>query len=316
MTATGGSPSSSTLEKPVVYYNSIGDFDVTLTVQNSLGSDSVVKTAIIHVFNPPTSALPLLEDFESGTFPPTDWQIVDFDGSITWQEASVGGFGTSAHAAVVPNFNNSLNGQKDLLISPAFDLSSLTNPYLKFDVAYARIPSRPDSLAIYYTSNCGILKTYIYKKTALTLATAGILTSNFVPNAVQWRIDSVMLPSISGDVQIGFESTNGYGNNLYVDNINIYNNVVAVNELYSNINVTVMPNPASGYVKFYLSGITSSALLHVEILNSGGDIVSAKNKIENGETTISLEKMPGGLYIYNIRNKDGAIIKAGKIIHL
>ena len=41
-----------------------------------------------------------------------------------------------------------------------------------------------------------------------------------------------------------------------------------------------------------------------------------ENKIENSETTISLEKMPGGLYIYNIRNKDGAIIKAGKIIHL
>ncbi len=48
-TFQGGSPSSSTQENPTITYNSPGDYPVTLSVSNSVGSDSKTKTSYIHV---------------------------------------------------------------------------------------------------------------------------------------------------------------------------------------------------------------------------------------------------------------------------
>lgn len=316
-TFPGGNPSTSTLRNPVIYYNTIGDYDVTLTVQNSVGVDSVVKNSFIHVFTPNAVSLPLTEGFESGIYPPADWRIIDNDGVITWQESTVGGFGNSVHSAYVPNFNNSLSGKKDILLSPVVDLSQLPNPYLKFDVAYARIPNRPDSLGVYYTMDCGINKTYLYKKTGFALATGGNSVTNFVPTAVQWRTDSVMLPFIAGDVQIGFENTNGYGNNVYIDNINIYDLVVGVNELDNAFEVLVSPNPAQDYVEFIINGkVVNKGAMSIEVFDSDGRIVKEMKEIDETETRILINDLRSGLYIYNITNKDGLVLKAGKFVHL
>jgi PKD repeat protein len=46
---TGGEPSYSNLQNPVVIYNSPGIFDVSLTVSNSSGSDNIVKQGYITV---------------------------------------------------------------------------------------------------------------------------------------------------------------------------------------------------------------------------------------------------------------------------
>ena len=313
----GGNPATSNLRDPVVYYNGIGDFDVTLIVYNSFGVDSTISTSYIHVDNPSTASLPLVEDFESGTFPPSGWSIIDPDGVITWEETTAGGFGNSAHSTSVHNFGNSLNGKKDWLFTPQIDLSQLANPYLKFDVAYARLPNRPDSLAVFYTSDCGVTKNYIYKKTGLALATGGIIVSNFIPTALQWRTDSVLLPSSAGNVQIGFENTNGYGNNLYIDNVNIYNSVVGINELGNNYEVIVAPNPATDHVKFNVKGAgTKNGQLFIEIYNCNSQQIAVEQKLNDGDTDISLEKVTPGLYIYHLVTNDGLVVKAGKIIHL
>ena len=52
----GGSPSSSTLANPTVVYNTSGSFDVTLTVSNSLGSDTETSTNYVTVADLPTAA--------------------------------------------------------------------------------------------------------------------------------------------------------------------------------------------------------------------------------------------------------------------
>lgn len=310
----GGNPSSSNLRNPVVYYNATGDYDVTLTVQNSFGSDSITKNLYIHVSNPATSVLPLTEDFEAGTFPPAGWSIIDPDQAVTWQEANVGGFGNSSHSAFVQNFSHPLQGHKDYLMSPLVEPSVLTAPYLKFDVAYARIPNRPDSLAVFFTPDCGITKTYIYKKTGLQLTTAAVVNTSFTPSPTQWRSDSILLPAISGNVQFGFESTNGYGNNVYIDNINLYNGPSAVGENYLNVGVELMPNPASSFIKFKISSPLKE-IYTIELYNNSGIPVLIQ-KVTLNETTLQLNSLPSGMYIYNLRNENGVILRAGKIVHI
>ncbi|MEO8146596.1 MAG: PKD domain-containing protein [Bacteroidia bacterium] len=47
----GGTPSSSIIQNPTVFYNVIGDYTVSLTVSNSFGADSITKITYIHVVN-------------------------------------------------------------------------------------------------------------------------------------------------------------------------------------------------------------------------------------------------------------------------
>lgn len=52
----GGSPSSSTQANPIVFYNTPGSYSVILTVSNSIGSDSEVKSGYVTVRSGPTTA--------------------------------------------------------------------------------------------------------------------------------------------------------------------------------------------------------------------------------------------------------------------
>ena len=49
----GGTPSSSTDQNPTVVYNSMGTFDVTLSVTNNFGSDQITQTGFINVNDVP-----------------------------------------------------------------------------------------------------------------------------------------------------------------------------------------------------------------------------------------------------------------------
>ncbi len=53
-TFEGGIPASSTLQNPIVLYNTPGDFDVTLEVSNGTGSNTLVKPNYIHVTGEPS----------------------------------------------------------------------------------------------------------------------------------------------------------------------------------------------------------------------------------------------------------------------
>ncbi len=303
----GGNPSSSTQQNPSVAYSAAGNYDVQLIVQNPAGSDTLLRTLYIDVSSPLSATLPLIEGFENAQFPPAFWSITDPDGIITWQQAAVGAFGNSAKCAEVPNFGQSLSGQKDWLLTPVIDLSQLSVPALKFDRAYARIPARLDSLRIFYTGDCGVTRTYVYSKAGSALANAGVLTTAFTPTASQWISDSVALPSSAGMVQIGFENRNGYGNNLYIDNINIYNNVVGLSENTEQVAVSFSPNPAGDNVTFTVNSNNSSAFpFHLKIRDAIGRIMSTHTFETNGNIGINTSKWQSGFYLIEGLSSKGA----------
>ena len=92
---TGGTPATSTSQNPLITYNSAGTYAVTLTATNSLGSDAETKTAYIVVANPTPVALPLVEGFQSPTFPPTGWSLTS-NSTFNWERTTAaGGFGLS-----------------------------------------------------------------------------------------------------------------------------------------------------------------------------------------------------------------------------
>lgn len=235
ITYVGGT--SATSQHPQVQFGAVGPYTVTLTATNGLGSDPEVKTAYIA----PTTAgtLPFLENFEAVTFPPTGWTRVSADGAgVAWntdgihqfeRRAAAGNAGSTAGSAAVNNFNyNTDTTQVDNLISRAISLAGSTAPRMTFKRAYKSYGTVPwlDELRVYISSDCGATwGSAVYYKKGNTLATSGILTTTFTPSiAADWDIDTVDLTAYVGqNIKVKFEVSNKYGNNIYLDDINIIN---------------------------------------------------------------------------------------------
>ena len=222
-TFTGGTPATSTVQNPTVTYNTPGTYAVTLVATNANGSDTETKTAYITVSSP--VSLPLVEGFENAAFPPSGWFVVDVNANGTWaRTTAAGGFGTSTASALFDNFNIDEAGSRDRLESPKYDFNGYSAATMTFDVAYARYNATySDTLEVLVSTDCGVTFTQVYIKGGTTLSTRTDLTTAFVPTSTQWRTESVNMTPYVGNpnVMIVFKNRGRYGNNIYLDNINI-----------------------------------------------------------------------------------------------
>lgn len=157
------------------------------------------------------------------------WDIVNPDNSVTWQAISRSVDGVQQALFYVNSFNYNGSGELDYLISPRFDLTGIPRPQLSFNMAYAPYnnPVLQESLLVAISTDCGNtfdLLTAPYNKTEESLATQPATLSEFIPNASgQFRKEVINLSPYAGnpDVRIAFVSINGFGNNLYIKDIEV-----------------------------------------------------------------------------------------------
>lgn len=200
------------------------------TTNDSKSSTFTVTTA------PVGQALPFTERFDAVTFPPTGWVKLTANTTNTvntWTRlANTTGIPvvpTTTACAKMDNFSGTIDvtGQLDALRTPALNLSG-TNSSLRvvFDRSYRMYSAASaDSLNIYISTDCGGSWVRLYTKGGTQLSTvAGNLTTAYTPTSnAQWVRDSVSLSPYVGQssVYLKFESRSGWGNNLYLDNINV-----------------------------------------------------------------------------------------------
>ncbi len=167
------------------------------------------------------TTFPIVETFESTTFPPTCWTRIAGSGNWT-RSASAGGYGNSTASAYV-NFYGISGTDPMHLISLEFDASGIVNPQLLFDYAYATYGAEyVDKLEIFYSTDGGT--TFELLETMLggvsgTLNTGGVVSGSFIPNASQWETKMLFLPA--GTNFVRFTATSAWGNNLYIDNVTV-----------------------------------------------------------------------------------------------
>lgn len=171
---------------------------------------------------------PIVEGFESTTFPPVNWRIINPNsGSVTWAR-NTAGKKSGVASAFMDFYNYSSNLHEDFLLSSILDVNSADSVILSFERAYkpySTSASFADGLAVVVSTDCGATFTEVWRREGTALATtAGTTTSGYVPAAADWlntRLDLKPFIGSATSVTIGFKSINRFGNNLYLDDINI-----------------------------------------------------------------------------------------------
>lgn len=248
-------------------------------------------------------AAPILEDFELGNFPPDNWTIDNKGSANTWEGGQASAYNYGFYSAVINNMNYTSNpkGTRDALITDDYDVSQIGMPNLKFDMAYCRVNvNRYDSLAVYYSFDCGMQWNLIYKDGGTAIATAPDQTSFFIPEDTQWRSINLPLPATVGQnkVRFKFENISNWGNALYLDNINIYGTPLSsIKNASEKIEATVYPNPASDVA--YISLPTVHPFSKLEVFNTMGQRVSSQN-ITQRVVELNTQAFPNGTYFIRL----------------
>lgn len=234
----GGNPSTSSEQNPVVSYPSVGFYNVTLTVSNEFGNNSLSETGFVEVS---TNGIDVVyeQNFESGSLAEMGFTIENPDGANGWGLSQVSGSVNGSIAASINLFNYTATGQRDRLILPALDFSNHANIELDFQHAHRRRAQQfRDSLIVYVSTNNGLNWDRIFAAAESgqgNFATGSILGQNFVPtNGNDWCFGGEIgsgcftldLSEYDGqsNVLIRFETYNDNGNNIYLDNIVITGN--------------------------------------------------------------------------------------------
>lgn len=305
-------------------------FDFTVYTKQPNGLDDQIKnndTATAHfTVSDPVSG-PVKESFEQISFPPVNWSVAASNSQYTWERNTMASTNGSASAWMRNRVYNS-NAASDELYSPVILLNHVDSVFLLFDVAHVTAQYAgstgvlPDTLEVLITPDCGKTFSSVYKKWGLALQTvsdpnAGASyavtdTIGFVPGGKnQWRTDSVNLTprtGTSGSFQVVFRNINHYGNNTYLDNINIRPLSLPVKLKQQGYLVT--PNPTEGrvYVQHYLPPTNLKAM---QVISSNGQVVWRQQYNGNALSNIpvDLTHFAGGIYTFRLVYSDKVIVQ-------
>ena len=290
----GGTPSSSTDQHPVVSYSVPGSYDVTLTVTDTFGTSTQTLTNFITVLNN-VEMTPLVEDFSLGFDP--DWVLRNANNTYNWGLISVvnGPDCVPTQCATVNHFDiNSVPDEGELL-TPKIDLSGLGSAELTYDYAYAEYASNySDGFRVDISTDCGATWDMLYEEHGDSLATVPDQTNWWEPtHCNDWENNVLDISAyIGNEVMIRFVAINVWGNNFYLDNINI-DGTVDVNEP-AELAANLYPNPSNGTFTVVLSETNAV----INIFSMDGKLVS-QHTSNNGRLTIDSD-LSQGVYLVRI----------------
>ena len=320
-TFDGGTPASSTAQNPSVTYNTPGVYAVTLVATDGGSNDTETKTGYIHVV-PDAVTIPLLEGFESySTLAGVqEWGVINPTGNGFELTTSTGL--NSSKSARLMNFGQTA-GDVDELVSSPVDLSGVSQVTLSFRYAHKRRNTNDDDkLRVLVSNTCG--DSWAIRKTLLLASTSAFQGSTFTP-ATESDWTTVHVPNITSSYLVDnfrykFTFEGGGGNNLFIDNINIYegpssDDIVTgssgIAELTSINGLSVYPNPVDSELSVDFSLQTAQEVV-LTVQDVSGK-VAQRNVINANEGSnlvlMNTQELSSGIYFIEVKTGGARQVK-------
>lgn len=312
-TGTLASGATTTVNIPAITASS-GGHTLKVEVSNVNGSSDAnignnTVTAPFNIFTT-SSPAPVVQDFESTTFPPSGWVNNNQGTPNGWsRRTSITGHAGSTSAVRAYFFNMPAN-EADELYLPQTDLSgnATDTVTLSFWVAYRQYATGDaDKIEVLASSDCGASWTTAFSKSGATLSTVAPATTSFAPTAAsQWRQEIVDLSAFANqaNVMIKFVATSDYGNNGFIDDVNLTKNgSVVISNMEEVLSSEMLgqnyPNPAGSLTYIPLSGITEGMNLLITDI-TGRTVLSKKLIAGQSQVEVETSVLNNGVYVYQL----------------
>ena len=271
------------------------------------------------------STLPFLENFNNGTFPPSGWEISNPDLQTTWTDTlALGTLSTNNLAAYINfyNYDNIRGAEQDVLFSSNYDFSKTTFATLQFNLSYIQYlysdkTKSNDGLAVLISTDCG--NTYndvLFEKYGSDLATSQADSTEWSPKGLSdWRAEQIDLGSYIGkpNVSFAFVGVNDYGNNLYLDDVQVLLVTGTEIPIENPSIINIFPNPSNGDFNISID-LKLSQNVEIQINDALGKNVysqSLKNINNYNLNCRGISLMPG-MYFVTVKGKN--FQKIGKVV--
>ena len=192
---------------------------------------------------------PYNEGFENSGNMPNCWHQEYVTGSVNWTFQAGGDSHGNVNNAHSGNYNAFLFDESTIfnttrLVSPIFDLSSLTNPYISFWYAQQAWGNGQDRLNVYYRTSASD------EWQELT---------QYYGSVAVWTMDSIALPNPSATYQIAFSGIVNYGYGVLLDDITIAEGYVAPEpcDVPTNLHTTDIQNESISVAWDAHAGVSS-----------------------------------------------------------
>jgi hypothetical protein len=159
-----------------------------------------------------------------------------------------------------------------------------------------------DTLEVLVSTDCGVTYTSIYYKGGNDLQTTPDSTDQyFIPDPSEWRNELVPLNAYASDslVQFVFRNINQFGNNMYLDNINL-TSATGLVQTESMEQIALYPNPATGQCTVDL-GSLAPGMASIYMYDVMGKTVLTRDRVRTGhQVTLDLKNISQGMYFIKV----------------
>ncbi|RTY96005.1 T9SS type A sorting domain-containing protein [Flavobacterium sp. GT3R68] len=316
------SPSgSATINLPqITTARGVYTLDVTTTIVNDAYADNNHVAAIFYVNDAGTPAV--VNTFTA----PADNLLTYIEGSTTsqWQRGirTGGVLATGTNNVYTTNFTgNYPDGIKSYLVSQCYNLTTVTNPTIRFKMAFDLEPNW-DIVYVEYSTNfgqnwnvLGAQGTNWYNSNRTPLTTGA--DCNNCPGA-QWTATNTTLQeyfyplnALAGETNVIFrivfhsdESANQLG--VVVDDF-IIDGTLA-NEQFELNNIAIYPNPSKGIFNIAMGTITPKT---IEVFDLTGKIIFSRTDFQDNasDIKIDLSAVSSGIYFVKIASENQSVAR-------
>jgi hypothetical protein len=208
---------------------------------------------------------------------------------------------TAGKAMRAENYYIERPGDEAYLISPRVSLAGIINPSLSYYYAYTGYDGYSDSLRVEISNNCGASWNTLFFEGGDGLLSTTQSNDYFAPtNCNQWLQKLHNLDNYIGDtVMFRFVCVNDYGNNLFLDNINITGQPSSVDSKPVEL-TSIFPNPSAG--DFFIN--TNEKDIKLTVFSATGQQVYS-NRYAQGTHKFNLD-VAAGMYFARIETPKGS----------
>jgi PKD repeat protein len=287
-------------KNPVHSYAEPGVYNVSLTVSNGAQNLSATETAFVRVLTNAMLSSPLEEGFEGDW--PGNWITNNINGDETW-EITPNAFYSGSKALRLRNFSIA-EGNTDEFYTATIDLSGAEAAFISYKWAWAnRTTETDDRLRISASYDCGLTWSQRKLHKGFTnLPTTDPTNTFFVPASIDdWDEEEIQLINddwFTDRFRVKFEFTSYGGNNLYLDDINIYGQFpTGVREATPLFYYNVYPNPSDENMTLDVFQ-QGNENMRIEMFNSQGQLVEVLHDglLSSGKHLLPIEHRASGLY--------------------